>query len=115
VVAALLKGTRSYPEREYSPERDVLLLTLLDSGQDLVAEAGPEIFAVATEQEPLTPVALNLAIEKTLYNGRTTRLRATRIEIGDGDERQEASEPDFDDSIKAVRKQLREYRKRLAS
>lgn len=113
MIAALLKGTRSYPEREFSPARDVLLLTLLDSGQDLVADAGPEVFEVAREQEPLTPVAVGLVIDKTLYNGRSVRLRAGKIEVGDGDEREVVSEPDYDDSAKAVRKQLREYRKRL--
>jgi hypothetical protein len=114
MVAALLKAAKSYPEREHIPARDVLRLTLLDTGEDLVASAGGEVFEMASDLEVLTPVGINFSIERTIYNGNSARLRVTRLEAEIDGERQVASDEEHDDSAKAARKQLADYRKRLS-
>jgi hypothetical protein len=114
VIAALLKYARSWPEREHMPARDLLYLTILDSGQDLVISAGPEIFEHASGLAPMEPVLVSVAIERTLYHGNSAKLRAIKLESGDGDDREVAVDPDFDDSAKAGRKQLRDYSRRIS-
>lgn len=112
--AALFKSTKQWDEKEWAPARSVLLLTMLESGEDLVVSAGSEVFELASELQANTPVGINVVIEQTRYHGSLARLRATRLEVEIDNDRLVATDTDYDDSAKAARRKLNSYGKRIS-